>query len=72
MKIWSYLLATRFALLVPSSLLMLAVSTTTVVAQPTIKVASIVELSGTGASAGGQFNHGLLLAVKEVNADGGI
>ena len=37
-----------------------------------MKVASIVELSGGGASAGTQFNNGLQMAIKEINADGGI
>lgn len=41
-------------------------------AQQTIKIASLVELSGTGATAGTNFKNGLELAVKEVNASGGI
>jgi branched-chain amino acid transport system substrate-binding protein len=41
-------------------------------AQQTVKIAAIVELSGGGASAGTQFNNGLQLAVKEINAAGGI
>lgn len=41
-------------------------------AQNTIKVAAIVELSGGGASAGTNFKNGVEMAVKEVNAAGGI
>ena len=41
-------------------------------AQETIKIANIVELSGGGASAGTNFKNGVELAVKEINASGGI
>ncbi len=41
-------------------------------AQPTIKIANIVELSGSGATAGTNFKNGVELAVKEINAAGGI
>lgn len=41
-------------------------------AQNTIKIAAIVELSGAGASAGTNFYNGMNLAVKEINAAGGI
>ena len=41
-------------------------------AQDTIKIANIVELSGGGASAGTNFKNGVELAVKEINAAGGI
>jgi branched-chain amino acid transport system substrate-binding protein len=37
-----------------------------------IKIANIVELSGTGATAGTNFKNGVELAVKEINAGGGI
>jgi branched-chain amino acid transport system substrate-binding protein len=40
-------------------------------AQP-IKIANIVELSGAGATSGTNFKDGVMLAVKEVNAAGGI
>jgi branched-chain amino acid transport system substrate-binding protein len=40
-------------------------------AQP-IKVATIVELSGPGATSGTNFKNGAELAVKEINASGGI
>ena len=45
---------------------------TTGFAQETIKIANIVELSGGGASAGTNFKNGIELAVKEINASGGI
>ncbi len=41
-------------------------------AQNTIKIANIVELSGGGATAGTNFKNGVELAVKEINAAGGI
>ncbi|HVE48488.1 MAG TPA: ABC transporter substrate-binding protein [Casimicrobiaceae bacterium] len=40
-------------------------------AQP-IKIAGLVELSGTGATSGSNFNDGAKLAAKEINAAGGI
>jgi branched-chain amino acid transport system substrate-binding protein len=41
-------------------------------AQDTIKIAGVYELSGAGASAGTYFKDGVELAVKEINAAGGI
>ena len=41
-------------------------------AQSTIKIAGLYELSGAGASAGTNFKNGVELAVKEINAAGGI
>ncbi len=41
-------------------------------AQDTIKIANIVELSGGGASPGTYFRDGIKLAVNEINAAGGI
>jgi branched-chain amino acid transport system substrate-binding protein len=41
-------------------------------AQQTINLATLVELSGTGASAGTNFKNGVELAIKEINATGGI
>lgn len=37
-----------------------------------IKILGLVELSGTGATSGTNFNDGVKLAVKEINAAGGI
>ncbi|MEP7208971.1 MAG: ABC transporter substrate-binding protein [Casimicrobiaceae bacterium] len=37
-----------------------------------IKIFGLVELSGTGATSGSNFNDGVKLAVKEINAAGGI
>ncbi|HVE51056.1 MAG TPA: ABC transporter substrate-binding protein [Casimicrobiaceae bacterium] len=56
----STLLAAAIALAVPCAAL----------AQ--IKIAGLVELSGTGATAGTNFDNGVKLAVKEINAAGGI
>jgi branched-chain amino acid transport system substrate-binding protein len=41
-------------------------------AQDVIKIAGIYELSGAGASAGTYFKDGVELAIKEINASGGI
>jgi branched-chain amino acid transport system substrate-binding protein len=41
-------------------------------AQKSIKLAAIVELSGAGATSGTNFKNGVELAVKEINASGGI
>ena len=44
----------------------------TAAAQSSIRIANIVELSGGGATAGANFKNGVELAVKEINAAGGI
>jgi branched-chain amino acid transport system substrate-binding protein len=41
-------------------------------AQQTIKIANIVELSGAGATSGTNFRNGVEMAIKEINAAGGI
>ena len=41
-------------------------------AQSTVKVVGLYELSGAGASAGTNFKNGVELATKEINAAGGI
>jgi branched-chain amino acid transport system substrate-binding protein len=51
--------------------LALAAAVFTVNAQP-VKIVGIMELSGTGATPGNNFNNGVKLAVKEINASGGI
>ena len=61
----------RFALKTIAVCVLLA-GTTAVFAQQTIKIANIVELSGGGATAGTNFKNGVELAVKEINAAGGI
>ena len=50
----------------------LAVSASASFAQDVIKIANIVELSGGGATAGTNFKNGVELAVREINANGGI
>ncbi|MEP7328592.1 MAG: ABC transporter substrate-binding protein, partial [Betaproteobacteria bacterium] len=40
--------------------------------QSPVKIAGLVELSGTGATSGTNFDNGVKLAVKEINAAGGI
>jgi len=49
----------------------LALATSAALAQP-IKIVGLVELSGTGATSGTNFDNGVKLAVKEINAAGGI
>jgi branched-chain amino acid transport system substrate-binding protein len=54
------------------SLVVLALSGGVALAQQTVKIVNIVELSGTGATAGTNFKNGVELALKEINAAGGI
>lgn len=49
-----------------------ALSTPLASAQQTVKIANVVELSGPGTTAGTNFKNGVELAVKEINAAGGI
>ena len=56
-----------------SMLLLAAALTQTALAQgQPVKIVGLVELSGTGATSGTNFNDGVKLAVKEINAAGGI
>ncbi len=50
----------------------ITISTTASFSQDVIKIANIVELSGGGATAGTNFKNGVELAVKEINASGGV
>ena len=61
----------RIALKLVASFALLA-GTCAAFGQETIKIANIVELSGGGASPGTYFRDGIELAVKEINAAGGI
>ncbi|HSV55337.1 MAG TPA: ABC transporter substrate-binding protein [Burkholderiaceae bacterium] len=61
----------RFALKLIAFCVM-ATAGTAALSQQTIKIANIVELSGGGATAGTNFKNGVELAVKEINAAGGI
>jgi branched-chain amino acid transport system substrate-binding protein len=49
-----------------------ALGATNALAQQTVNIANIVELSGAGATSGTNFKNGVELAVKEINAVGGI
>ena len=63
MNLHRRLLAAAFALAIASP----------VMAQPKpVTIVGLVELSGAGATAGTNFNNGVKLAVKEINAAGGI
>lgn len=50
----------------------LSMGATAAFAQDVLKISNIVELSGGGATAGTNFKNGVELAVKEINASGGI
>ncbi|HTP48744.1 MAG TPA: ABC transporter substrate-binding protein [Casimicrobiaceae bacterium] len=54
------------------AVLALAASTYGLAQQGPIQIIGLVELSGTGATAGTNFDNGVKLAVKEINASGGI
>ena len=62
----------RFALKLVAAVTLAAAAFSPAMAQQTVKFANIVELSGAGASSGTQFNNGAQLAIKEINAAGGI
>lgn len=61
----------RFALKVIAAVAMMAGAGASF-SQDVIKIANIVELSGGGTTAGTNFKNGVELAVKEINAAGGI
>jgi branched-chain amino acid transport system substrate-binding protein len=61
----------RATLAIASTALMLNATPIARAAEP-IKIATIVELSGAGATSGTNFANGVDLAVKEINAAGGI
>ncbi len=52
--------------------LSLALAQPLVAQTQSVKIFGVVELSGTGATSGTNFNDGVKLAVKEINAAGGI
>src|SRR5437763_1180490 len=52
--------------------LVLSAATTTLAKQGPVPIFGLMELSGTGATAGTNFDNGVKLAVKEINAAGGI
>jgi branched-chain amino acid transport system substrate-binding protein len=62
----------RFTLHLLAAYALSAACATAALAQQAVKIANIVELSGAGATAGTNFKNGVELAVKEINAAGGI
>ncbi|WP_290873824.1 ABC transporter substrate-binding protein [Aquabacterium sp.] len=62
----------RRSILIACSSLILGLGAVGAQAAEPIKIASIQELSGTGATAGTNFKNGMDLAIKEINASGGV
>src|SRR5215472_1925659 len=62
----------KHALRLTFAALTLAATTTVLAQQGPVKIIGLMELSGTGATAGTNFDNGVKLAVKEINAAGGI
>src|SRR5437764_6470899 len=54
------------------AVLVLSAATTSLAQQGPVPIFGLMELSGTGATAGTNFDNGVKLAVKEINAAGGI
>ncbi len=52
--------------------LLLSIAATPSLAQDVVRIVGLVELSGTGTTSGTNFDNGVKLAVKEINAAGGI
>src|SRR5438046_3262774 len=52
--------------------LVLSAATTSLAQQGPVPIFGLMELSGTGATAGTNFDNGVKLAVKEINAAGGL
>jgi branched-chain amino acid transport system substrate-binding protein len=57
---------------IAAALGVISVAAPAIAQQPPVKFIGLVELSGTGATSGTNFDNGVKLAVKEVNATGGI
>lgn len=63
MKVFTRLATAAFALSLAAS---------AIAQQPSVLIVGLMELSGTGATSGTMFDNGVKLAVKEINAAGGI
>ncbi|MFN0005576.1 MAG: hypothetical protein ACKVPZ_11370 [Burkholderiaceae bacterium] len=57
--------------LIQNTFTLMALSAGLVCAQP-VKIIGLVELTGTGTTSGTNFDNGIKLAAKEINAAGGI
>src|SRR5262245_30848479 len=58
--------------LIASCILAVLGLTSPALAQPTVCIPAILELSGAGAVSGTNFRDGMLMAIDEINAKGGI
>ena len=63
---------TRLASFAAAASVAAALAAPLALAQQTVKVVGLYELSGPGATAGTNFRNGVEMAVKEINAAGGI
>jgi branched-chain amino acid transport system substrate-binding protein len=63
---------TQFRWLLTAALVLVASLSASAQRPAPVIIANLVELSGAGAIAGANFNNGVLLAFKEINAAGGI
>jgi branched-chain amino acid transport system substrate-binding protein len=57
---------------IAAALVALSLAQASFAQQEPVKIAGLVELSGTGTTSGTNFDNGVKLAVKEINAAGGI
>ena len=57
---------------IAAALFALSLAQGSVAQQEPVRIAGLVELSGTGTTSGTNFDNGVKLAVKEINAAGGI
>ena len=57
---------------VAAGLIGLSLAGASLAQQGPVTIVGLMELSGTGATAGTNFDNGVKLAVKEINATGGI
>ncbi len=62
----------KYALRNTAAALALAASVSVFARQGPVTIIGLVELSGTGATAGTNFDNGVKLAVEEINTSGGI
>jgi branched-chain amino acid transport system substrate-binding protein len=65
-------LETQMVRMFKTATLLACLTASLAMAQQTVKIVGLVELTGTGTTSGTNFDNGIKLAVKEINAAGGI